>query len=150
MKLERDILESLAEGVVAVDEAGLIVSANGAARTLLGLGPLPLGVSFFETVRQRELQELTRTVLATGCTSRPFAVASRNFRHCANTSGFEQMRVIFSQGSIASSWWWIVTSTSAQMRADDSRNASSVSITPPWSEFSTGTRPSSIWHRTTS
>ncbi len=68
MKLERDILESLAEGVVAVDEAGLIVSANGAARTLLGLGPLPLGVSFFETVRQRELQELTRTVLTTGCT----------------------------------------------------------------------------------
>lgn len=68
MKLERDILESLAEGVVAVDEAGLIVSANGAARTLLGLGPLPLGVSFFETVRQRELQELTRTVLATGLT----------------------------------------------------------------------------------
>lgn len=66
MELEREILESLAEGVVAVDEGGLIVSANAAARTLLGLGPHPLGASFFETVRQRELQELTRTVLSSG------------------------------------------------------------------------------------
>ena len=61
------ILESLAEGVVAVDAAGDFVAINPAARALLGLGQQPvIGVSLFETVRQHDLHELVREVLSTG------------------------------------------------------------------------------------
>jgi len=61
------ILESLAEGVVAVNAAGEIVSINPAARALLGLGQLSLaGANLFETLRQVELHELVREVLRSG------------------------------------------------------------------------------------
>lgn len=58
------ILESLAEGVLALNGAGEIVSINPAARTLLGLGQLPLaGANLFETLRQLDLHELVREVM---------------------------------------------------------------------------------------
>ena len=61
------ILESLAEGVVAVNAGGEIVSINPAARALLGLGQLPLtGAKLFETLRQLELHDLVREVMTSG------------------------------------------------------------------------------------
>ncbi|MFN8611133.1 MAG: phosphate signaling complex protein PhoU [Vulcanimicrobiota bacterium] len=61
------ILESLAEGVVAVDAQAAFVAINPAARALLGLGQQSvIGHSLFETVRQRDLHELVREVLGTG------------------------------------------------------------------------------------
>lgn len=61
------ILESLAEGVVAVDSQGNFVSINPAARALLGIGPQPLnGHSLFERVRQRDLHDLVREVMGSG------------------------------------------------------------------------------------
>ncbi|MBS2037868.1 phosphate signaling complex protein PhoU [bacterium] len=61
------ILESLAEGVVAVDLNGAFVAINPAARALLGLGHQSvIGNSLFETVRQRDLHELVREVLSGG------------------------------------------------------------------------------------
>lgn len=61
------ILESLSEGVVAVNAAGEIVSINPAARALLGLGQLPLtGAKLFETLRQLELHQLVRAVMESG------------------------------------------------------------------------------------
>lgn len=65
------ILESLAEGVLAVNAAARIVSVNPAARALLGLGSGPLvGTSLFEAVRQPEVLELVRAVLKSGKLSR--------------------------------------------------------------------------------
>lgn len=61
------ILESLSEGVVAVNVVGEIVSVNPAARALLGLGQSGLtGANLFETVRQHELHELVRETLRSG------------------------------------------------------------------------------------
>lgn len=61
------ILESLAEGVVAVDGEGDFVAINPAARALLGVGAQPLiGSSLFERLRQRDLHELVREVMHTG------------------------------------------------------------------------------------
>ena len=61
------ILESLAEGVVAVDAAGDFVAINPAARALLGMGQQPvIGASLYETVRQHDLHELVREVMGTG------------------------------------------------------------------------------------
>ncbi|MBX3166820.1 MAG: phosphate signaling complex protein PhoU [Candidatus Eremiobacteraeota bacterium] len=61
------ILESLAEGVVAVDAAGDFVAINPAARALLGVGQQPLvGANLFETLRQRDLHDLVREVMGTG------------------------------------------------------------------------------------
>ena len=61
------ILESLAEGVVAVDGEGNFVAINPAARALLGVGGQPLiGASLFERLRQRDLHELVREVMHTG------------------------------------------------------------------------------------
>lgn len=61
------ILESLAEGVVAVDGEGNFVAINPAARALLGVGGQPLiGASLFERLRQRDLHELVREVMRTG------------------------------------------------------------------------------------
>lgn len=58
------ILDSLAEGVLALNTAGEIVSINPAARTLLGLGQLSLaGANLFETLRQLDLHELVREVM---------------------------------------------------------------------------------------
>jgi two-component system phosphate regulon sensor histidine kinase PhoR len=61
------ILESLAEGVVAVDAQADFVSINPAARALLGMGSQAvIGHSLFETVRQRDLHDLVREVMASG------------------------------------------------------------------------------------
>lgn len=58
------ILESMAEGVIAVDPKGLIVLTNPAACVLLGLtAPHAIGQSLFEVVRHQEIQELLRGVL---------------------------------------------------------------------------------------
>jgi two-component system phosphate regulon sensor histidine kinase PhoR len=58
------ILESLAEGVIAVDPQGRIVLANPAAHALLGLTAQPLrDKSLFEAVRHRGIRELGHTVL---------------------------------------------------------------------------------------
>lgn len=58
------ILESLSEGVVAVNARGEIVFLNPAARTLLGLGQLSLlGHNLFETLRPRDMHELVREVV---------------------------------------------------------------------------------------
>lgn len=58
------IVESLAEGVMAVDAHGRIVLMNPAANVLLGVTALELtGHSVFETVRQHELHGFLRSVL---------------------------------------------------------------------------------------
>lgn len=58
------VLESLSEGVVALDSRGNIVSANSAARLLLGWQNLVLDqVSWFATSRQPSLHELVRETL---------------------------------------------------------------------------------------
>ena len=58
------VLESMAEGVVAVDADGRILMMNPAASVLLDLtGAGVIGTSLFETVRSHELQALVRVVL---------------------------------------------------------------------------------------
>ncbi len=58
------IVESLAEGVIALDAHGHIVLFNPAAGRLLGAtAETVVGRSLFETIRQRELHELARAVL---------------------------------------------------------------------------------------
>lgn len=58
------ILESMAEGVIAVDPKGRVLLINPSACVLLGL-PVPhaTGQSLFEVVRQHEIQALLRGVL---------------------------------------------------------------------------------------
>jgi len=61
------ILESLMEGVIAVDDEGKILVANAAASLLLGVpGPALAGRSVFETVRHDGMQALVRRVLESG------------------------------------------------------------------------------------
>jgi two-component system phosphate regulon sensor histidine kinase PhoR len=58
------ILESLAEGVIAVNPQGRIVLMNPAAEVLLGVtGRNVSAQNFFETVRQHDVQELVRGLL---------------------------------------------------------------------------------------
>ena len=58
------ILESMAEGVIAVDPEGRILLMNPAANVLLGLTGQPVrDKSLFEAIRYHELQEVVRTVL---------------------------------------------------------------------------------------
>ncbi len=58
------ILESMAEGVIAVDPQGRILLMNPAANVLLGLTGQPVrDKSLFEAIRYHELQEVVRTVL---------------------------------------------------------------------------------------
>lgn len=58
------ILESMAEGVIAVDPQGRILLMNPAANVLLGLTGQPVrNKSLFEAIRYHELQEVVRTVL---------------------------------------------------------------------------------------
>ena len=56
------IVESMAEGVIALDSQARMLLANPAARQLLGAS-LAEGQSFFETVRQPELAALARGLL---------------------------------------------------------------------------------------
>src|SRR5205814_8419927 len=66
----RTLLEALSDGVVAADERGAIVSANAAARRLLGYRPSeslpPLGELFHD----RPHRALMRQVLAGGAIER--------------------------------------------------------------------------------
>jgi len=58
------IVESMAEGVIALDAQGRLVLFNPAAGRLLGAtAETVVGRSLFETIRQRELHELARAVL---------------------------------------------------------------------------------------
>jgi two-component system phosphate regulon sensor histidine kinase PhoR len=58
------ILESMAEGVIAVDPKGRALLVNPAASTLLGLPSTQVtGQSLFEVVRHHEIQELLREML---------------------------------------------------------------------------------------
>lgn len=58
------ILESMSEGVLAVDGEGRIVAANPAVRAILGLTVANLiGANLFETLRQREIHSMVRSVL---------------------------------------------------------------------------------------
>jgi len=59
------ILERLSEGVIAVDAGGQMLVLNPAARRLLGLAREGLvGRGLFETVRQHEVHDVVRDVLA--------------------------------------------------------------------------------------
>jgi two-component system phosphate regulon sensor histidine kinase PhoR len=58
------ILESMAEGVMALDSKGRILLSNPSAHVLLDLAsPQVTGQSLFEVVRHHEIQELLRGVL---------------------------------------------------------------------------------------
>jgi len=61
------VLESMAEGVIALDPQGRVVLINPSAGILLGLVPgTATGQSVFELVRQAEIQALVRDVLPQG------------------------------------------------------------------------------------
>ncbi len=58
------ILESMAEGVVAIDASGRVLFINPAAGVLLGVAPHhAIGSSLFETVRHTEIHELASELL---------------------------------------------------------------------------------------
>jgi signal transduction histidine kinase len=58
----RTLLEALSDGVIAADERGAVVSANAAARRLLGYGPLeplpPLAELFHDRAHRALMQEV--------------------------------------------------------------------------------------------